>query len=269
MKKCIFFIILILHSFLFSQIFYNFSQTETPIYSFQMNGTGSLAYPGIQEENFKISVNGNFKIEYIDFKDDIYTIKLIPFKTVVKIGEGIIENLSNSDNESSVISTQLIKMKKNGEIIETEELKKGLISLSQLLSLLPAFPNDLKEGKKWKQKIPAIEFPGIPMCELEFEYIYEKKDLFSNIKIMANQNINETRKQENMKIIFSGKNTSKGFFKFNEKEGKIENFNGEFFLNLGIKYDIPSQPEKRTETFGMKILLNLKVALILLNSQKQ
>ncbi len=262
MKK--FFSFIFLFSFtLFSQVSYKFEKSKVINYSFQLDGRGSLTYPGVKEEKFNVIAKGNLKIETIEFENDVYTIQVIPLKTFVKVGGEILEDKTKSDTEeiSSIISSCLIKIKKNGEIISIEEIKKGILTLSQILSLLPKFPDDITTGKKWTQEVPAFELPGIPMCNLKFDYIYEKKEGLSEIKFTANQTIKETKKDVNTKITFTGKNNSKGTFNFNEEEGTIDNFNGNFLLDLNIKYEIPSSPDqKKIETISSKVYLNLNVS---------
>lgn len=268
MKKFFIFLILGFPYFLFSQVYYNFKKEKPIIYSFQLNGKGSLVYPGVQEEKFNVSVKGDLKIETMGIENDFYTLKITPVKTIVKVGEQILEDITKSDTESSsVISTCEIKMKKNGQITEMNEIKKGIITLSQILFLLPVFPENISIEKKWKQKISAFELPGVPMCGLEFEYSYEKKEDFSEILLTANQTIKETKKEKDVKITFTGKNNSKGKFSFNEKEGEITDFNGNFLLDLNVKYEIPSPTTKKIETVSTKIHLNLNTLFSKINIQ--
>ncbi|MCM8818559.1 MAG: hypothetical protein NC915_03670 [Candidatus Omnitrophica bacterium] len=258
MKKLLIFLILGFPYVLFSQVYYNFQKSKPINYYFQLDGKGSLIYPGVQEEKFNVSVKGNLKIEMVEFENDVYTLKITPLKTIVKLNEQIVEDMTKSDIESSsIISTYEVKMKKNGQIVEMNEIKKGILTLSQILFLLPMFPEGLSPDKKWKQKISAFELPGIPMCGLEFEYSYEKKDDLSEILLFANQSIKETKKDRDINITFTGKNNSKGKFSFNEKDGEITDFNGNFSLDLNIKYEIPSPINKKIEKISTKINLNL------------
>jgi hypothetical protein len=263
MRKILFLIFLFLPFFLFSQE-YKFNQSKPVNYSFQMKGNVGLNYPGT-DEKFNVFVKGNLKIETLGVEDEEYILKITPFKTLVKVNEQILEDITSSETGiSSVISTCFVKMKKNGELIEIEEINKGILSISQVLKLLPAFPEKLTSGKRWKQTIPAFNFPGIPMCPLEFNYTYEKKGNTGLIQLTGVQTIKETKKDKDTKIIFTGTNSSKGNFIFNEEEGEINNFNGNFSLDLNAKFEIPPSPdvkEKTSETLTVKIKLNLNIIL--------
>lgn len=256
--------------FLFSEVYYKFEQSKPLIYSFQIKGNISFGYPQSQEEKFNVFTKGNLKIECNGKEDDLYILKIIPSKTIVKVGEITLEDITYSETMiSSIISTSYVKMKKNGEIIEIKDINEGILTLSQILNLIPAFPKDIISGKKWKQKIPAFNLPGIPMCDLEFNYLYEKKDKNSNIQLIASQIIKETKKDKDTKVVFTGRNLSKGIFIFNEEEGEINNFDSDISLDLNIKFEIPGSPEeksKKIETISMKLSLNLKILLSKLSS---
>jgi hypothetical protein len=91
--------------------------------------------------------------------------------------------------------------------------------------------------------------------------LYEKKNF---IKLVGSQVIKEIKKEKDTKIIFDGKNISNGIFNFNEEEGLINNFNGNFSIELYIKFEIPSSPDvknRKTETIPMKLNLNLDIQI--------
>ena len=67
MKKIIFFLFLFFPVLLFSQVFYKFQQSKPLNYSFQIDGKGSLTYPGVKEEKFNVIAKGNLKIELVGF----------------------------------------------------------------------------------------------------------------------------------------------------------------------------------------------------------
>lgn len=267
MRKKTFFILLFFPLFLFSQVEYKFQQSKPLNYSFQMKGDVNLNYPGTSEK-FNVFAKGNLKIETLGIEDDTYILKITPYRTIVKVDDQTLEDITNIETGiSSVISTVFLKMKKNGEIIEMEETNKGILSLSQVLKLLPVFPEKLTSGKKWKQIMPAFNFPGIPMCALEFNYSYEKKGDSGLIQLTGVQTIKETRKDKDTKIIFDGKNSSKGSFIFKENEGQMSNFNGNFLIDLNSKFEVPPSPDikdKKSETLTIKIKLNLSITLSLL-----
>ncbi|MCM8785626.1 MAG: hypothetical protein NC827_05280 [Candidatus Omnitrophica bacterium] len=265
MRKKIFFLFLFFPPlFLFPRVEYKFQQSKPLYYSFQIKGDVYLNYPGTNEK-MNVFAKGNLKIETVGIEDEIYNLKITPFKTLIKVNEQIIEDIVNIETGiSSVISTNFVKMKKNGEIIEVIESNKGILTLSQVLKLLPVFPEKVFTGKKWKQKNPAFNFPGIPMCNLEFNYLYEKKGNFNLIQLSGVQTIKETKKDKDTKITFDGKNNSKGSFIFNENEGEINNFNGNFDIDLNTKFEVLPFPElkgEKPETLTIKIKLNLQVTL--------
>ncbi|MFN4227579.1 MAG: hypothetical protein ACK4F0_05515 [Candidatus Ratteibacteria bacterium] len=265
MRKRVMFIFLFFSPiFLFSQVEYKFQQSKPLYYSFQIKGDVFLTYPGTNEK-MNVFVKGNLKIETVGVEDEIYNLKITPFKTFVKINQEVIEDKTNVETGiSSVISINFVKMKKNGEIIEITESNKGILTLSQVLKLLPVFPDKVTTVKKWKQVIPAFNFPGIPMCNLEFNYSYEKKERSSIIQLSGVQTIKETKKDNDTKITFDGKNFSKGSFIFNENEGEIINFEGNFNIDLNTKFEVPPSPDikrKKSETLTIKIKLNLLVSL--------
>lgn len=262
MKKYIFSFFFFSTIFLFSQVEYKFQQTKPLIYSFQIKGDVNLNYPGTNE---KISVlaKGNLKIETLGIEEDVYTLKITPFKTLVKVNQEVIEDKTGNETEvSSVITTQYVKIKKNGEILEVAEISKGILTLSQILKLLPVFPEKLTTGKKWKQILPAFNFPGIPMCNLVFNYNYEKKGNSGLIQLSGVQTIKEKRKDKDTTITFDGKNSSKGNFIFDEIQGEINNFDGNFNIDLNSKFEVPPSPETKgvkVESLTIKIKLNLQI----------
>ncbi len=263
MKK-IWSVFFILTVFLFSDVQYKFQQSKPLNYSFQLKGDVSFKYPQVKEEKFNVFVIGNLKIETIQ-DDEIYNLKITPSKTLVKIGEMVLEDTTSSETMiSSIIATSYVKMKKNGEILEIKDINEGILTLSQILNLIPVFPEKITTGARWKQKIPAFNFPGVPMCDLEFNYLYEKKDSNSNIQLIGTQIIKETKRDRDTKIFFTGKNLSKGYFIFDEAKGEINKFDSDLALDLNIKFEIPPSPEiknKKVETLSMNLSLNLKMSL--------
>jgi len=249
MRKEVIFIFFILPFFCFSQVIYKYDEKSPVNYSFQIQGNVSFSYPGTTEEKFNFYSKGNLKVETVKTEGDFYYLKVTPFKTIIKVGENAFEDLTNSETQiSSIISSCMVKMKKNGEILEIEDITGGLLTLKQILKLLPSFPEGMTYGRRWEQKIPAFSFPGIPMCDIKFIYLYEKKNF---IKLTGSQIIKEIKRERDTKIIFNGRNSSNGVFNFNEEEGLINNFDGNFSIELFIKFEIPPSPDiknKKTET---------------------
>jgi len=259
------FIFLILPFFCYSQIIYKYDEKSPINYTFQIQGDISFSYPGTPEEKFKFYSKGNLKIETVKTEDDFYYLKVTPLKTIVKVGENVFEDLTSFETGLSfLISSCIVKMKKNGEIVQIDDITDGLLTLKQILKILPVFPENMTYGKKWEQKIPAFSFPGVPMCDIKFIYLYEKKNF---IKLVGSQIIKETKKEGDTKIIFDGKNISNGIFNLNEEDGLIYNFKGDFSIELFIKFEIPPSPDvknKKTETIPMKVNLsfNLQISKI-------
>ncbi|MCS7179837.1 MAG: hypothetical protein NZ891_00580, partial [bacterium] len=176
-----------------------------------------------------------------------------------------LEDITNSETSvSSLISSNIVKMKKNGEIIEIDEVNGKILSLTQVLKLLPNFPEKVVSGKKWKQRMPAFELPGIQMCALEFNYLYLKKGNTSSIELTGIHTIKEKKKNKDITITFEGKNNSKGNFNFDEIEGKIKDFKGDFLIDLDAKFEVPPSPDvkgKIAETYTVKLNLKLNILL--------
>jgi hypothetical protein len=262
MKNKIFFVFFCLSFLCFSQIIYKYNEKSFVNYSFQIQGNISFSYPGTQEKKSKFYSKGVLKIEPVSTENEFYNLKITPIKTMVKVEENVFEDLTNSETGiSSFISSCMVKMKKNGEIIQVEDTTGGILSLQQILKILPSFPDNITYGKTWEQKIPGFTIPGIPMCDIKFIYLYEKKNF---IKLVGSQVIKEIKKEKDTKIIFNGKNISNGIFNFNEEEGLINNFNGNFSIELYIKFEIPSSPDvknRKTETIPMKLNLNLDIQI--------
>jgi len=262
MRKKVIFVFSISHLLCFSQVVYKYNEKNIINYSFKIEGNFAFSYPGSAEEKFKIFSKGNLKIETIGTEKDFYHLKLIPLKTFIKIGDNVVEDLTNSETEkSSFISSCVVKMKKNGEIVQIEDTTGGLITLKQILKLLPSFPKKMNIGKRWEQKIPGFNIPGLPMCDIKFVYLYEKKNL---IKLIGSQIIKEIKKEKDTTIIFNGRNISEGLFNFNEEEGLIDNFNGNFSIELYIRFMVPPSPDiknKIKETIPIKVNLNLNIQI--------
>lgn len=263
MRNKIIFFSFILVNFSWAEIFYNFQKTKPLYYNFQINGKVGFNYSEKEEEKSDVSLEGKLKIEMIDEENGIYTLKITPYKTLIKLTSKIIEDITNSETMvSSILTTSYVKMKKNGQIIETREETKGIVEFSEILKILPIFPEKLFSGKKWVQEVSSFKLPGIPVCSLKFNYAYKKGENFSSIILSANQKIDQIQKDKDIKIFFKGKNISNGTFYFNEKKGQVDKFDGKFSLNLDTKFELPQTPEEnKKEIVPIKISLNLNISL--------
>jgi len=213
-----------------------------------MNGTLIYKYEGINPETFKISLRTNLTLNPIKVTEKISIIKIVPRKTFLQLNDFVLEDITRSETMiSQLIPSVEITMNKQGEILHSREISTGMINILYLLKILPIFPDiQLFPGKKWEQKIPSFQFPGIPMCNLKFWYFYEgtRKNI-ARFKLIPNQIIREKKKKDNAIIIFNGKNASSGRLVFNKEKGEIENFNGDFNINLKIIFSTPPNPEQK------------------------
>lgn len=227
---------------------YNFSPDSPISYNFSIKGDITYRYEGISEEKFNVSVEGKITLKTIEKKENSFSVEVIPSSTVVKLDDVILEDITDSETAiSHIISTSLIKIRTNGEIISIEELTPGILNISQMFMLLPVFPDKLKTP--WKQTVPAFSIPGIPMCSLSFTYLYNREmDGISKIKLISNQPIKEERKEKDMTAVFTGRNNSKGEFIFDEDKGEIKVFEGSVDLLLNIVFKVPSSPQQKVST---------------------
>lgn len=254
--------IVIPHLYVEGEPRYQFS-TDTPIvYNFNIKGDITYQYEGISSEKFNVYSAGTITLKTIGKKEDIFIVKVIPSKTVIKLNDEILEDLTNSETAiSQMISTSVIEIKSDGKIMNSKELNSGILDVSQILMLLPAFPENL--NRPWKQTIPTFSIPGIPMCSLTFTYSYSQgKDGISKIKLLSNQPIKEERKEKEVVISFTGKNTSSGEFVFDEGKGEINAFDGSFDLIMNIVFKVPPSPEQKTSTKqGIPLKIGIKLTV--------
>ncbi|MGI6595960.1 MAG: hypothetical protein ACOX1Z_04650 [Candidatus Ratteibacteria bacterium] len=238
---------------------YKFSPEIPLMYSFNIAGDITYKYEDIPNEKFSIFSKGIITFETIEVKDDRYIIKVTPSKTVVKLNNNAFEDLSDNENAvSQVISTSVIEIKPDGEIVSIKEIAPGILDIAQIFMLLPVFPE--KIAKPWKQKIPAFNIPGVPMSPLIFVYNYSQAEKETAIQLSSNQIIKEENKEKDITTVFTGKNTSKGKFVFDENKGEINSFNGIVDLVLNIVFKMPSSSDQK-ETENHSIPLNVGIKL--------
>ena len=243
---------------------YKFSKEAPLLYNFMIEGDVTYKYEGASEEKFNVSSKGTITLETVEVKDGKYILKLTPSKTVIKVGDTLLEDLTDSETAiSRVISTSLVEIKSNGEVVSVKEISPGILDISQILMILPAFPEKLT--RPWKQTVPAFSIPGIPMCSLTFTYTYSQaKDGISKVQLLSNQAIKEERKEKDVIISFTGRNASNGEFLFDEGKGKLKSFDGIIDLLLNIVFKVPSSPERKTsgsQSVPLKIGLKLKISI--------
>jgi len=267
-------IFLILNAFaLFSGIVsgqdvqYKFSQEKPLAYSFKMEGDVSYQYEGAPEEDFKVLAKGGITLDTLGIKEDSYNVRLTPSRTLMQLNNMVLEDITAQETAvSQVISTAVLEIRKNGEISSTQEVKPGILNLSQILMIMPVFPHDIRSGKSWKQVLPAFSLPGVPMCNLEFTYLYTRgTGDASRIGLISNQRINEKRKDGEMEVDFTGLNSSKGEFIFDEVKGEIRNFKGAINLDLQTVFKVPPGAGKEFSTrqsppLRMRIRINVTLS---------
>ncbi len=247
------------------EIQYSFSKERPLKYSFSIDGDVSYQYEGIPGQDFKVLSNGSFTLETIEDKGNFYSVRLTPTRTLVKLNDAVLEDITQQDTaRSQIISTAVIEIGKNGEIIRTEEISPGILNLSQMLMVVPVFPEKL--SLPWKQTVPAFSLPGVPMCNLKFTYQYiSGKEDISKIKLFSNQRIREKRKDGDVDIQFTGLNSSKGEFLFDRGRGEIKSFEGTVELILKTVFQVPPGPEQKVPKqqslpLTMRIKLNINLS---------
>ncbi len=251
-------------------VLYRFAKEKPLVYSFKIDGTVSYQYEGVPREEFKVLSKGKIFLETLGIKEDSYNVRLTPSRTFMQLNNMVIEDITAQETAvSQVMSTVVLDIKKNGEILRAEELKSGILNLAQVFMMIPAFPADLHSGKRWTQFMPAFSLPGVPMCGLEFTYFYTKEagEASSRIRLLSNQRINEKRKNGEIEETFTGLNSSKGEFVFNEVNGEIAGFKGNISLDMQTVFRMLSGADKKSSTrqsppFRMKIRVNITLSPI-------
>lgn len=246
------------------QPLYQFSSDSPIVYSFSIKGDIKYQYGDAPSEKFNVSSEGTITLKTISTKENTSVVKIIPSRTIIKLNDMVLEDITDIETAvSQVISTSIIEIKPDGRIIHSKEISPGILNISQLFNLLPAFPE--KVTAPWKQNIPAFSIPGIPMCALSFNYSYSQgKEGISRVKIFSSQPIKEERKEEDVVIVFTGRNNSNGEFVFDEKRGEIRDFEGVIDLIMNITFKVPPSPEQKVSTkqsipLRINIKLNIKI----------
>ncbi len=246
---------------------YSFSQKESLSYDFSISGDIEYSTAGVTTQNFRVETKGLLKFQLLEEKDKSYKIKLVPARTFIKLDEMVLEDMTRDETAvSQLISTSIMEMGKNGRIISLREATSGMINMSQIIRLMPAFPDKIQPGKRWKQSLSSFNLPGIPMCNLIFDYLYTKdNDNPAKIKIVANQPIKEKKSEGDMTVNFTGRNATKGEFVFDNEKSEIVSFSGKFGLLLNVIFSAPPGPEKEISTkqsmpvnMDIKLNINLK-----------
>jgi len=258
-SACFFFLATMTYA---QQGLYTFCKDRGLTYEFRISGDIIYKMAGIESQNYKVETRGLLKMDLLEAKEDVHVIKLIPSKTFVKLNDMILEDITTQETAiSQLISTSIIEIKKNGEIISSKEVTSGIVDMSQTIRLIPAFPEKLSSGKRWKQYLSSFNIPGLPMCNLAFLYLYIKENNNSaKVQLIANQPIKEEKKEGDIIMTFTGKNSSSGEFGFDEDKGEIKRFTGKFGLLLNVVFSLPPGPGKERSS-QQTMPLNLDVKL--------
>jgi hypothetical protein len=259
--------LLFLFSFTVSgqEVQYSFSQDRPLSYAFRMEGDIAYYFEGMPGQEFKVLSKGNITLETVEVAEDFYRVKLTPSKTLMELNSMVLEDITAQDTaRSQMISTVMMDIKRNGEIVNAEEISPGILNLSQILMILPVFPEKTYQGRKWEQTVPAFSLPGIPLCDLKFTYFYAKESENAvKIDLLSNHRIREKRSDGGRDIEFTGLNSSKGGFSFDKKSGGITDFKGVINLVLKAVYRMPPEPGQKTSRqmpLNMKIKLNVNLS---------
>ena len=248
---------------------YSFSKEKPLVYNFSIRGAIKYATGGFDANKFDVEAKGLLRFETQEARGETFSVKLVPFRTTIKVNEMLIEDFSGEESSvSQFISTSVIEISKNGRISSSREVTSGMLSMAQILRILPSFPGKLHPGRRWKQSIQSFSLPGMPMCNLEFYYLYagESTNPFK-VKLVANQPIKEKKKEGDVTISFTGKNSSTGEFLFDEEKGEIAGFAGNFGLVLNTVFSSPSTTGKEDST-GQSIPVKMDVDLDVKISRK-
>jgi hypothetical protein len=247
------------------EVEYRFYKDNPLRYSFSIRGNIYYHYEGAPEEKFSVLSKGEITLETIEDRGDFYIVRLTPSKTLLKLNDMVLEDITAQDTAmSQTISTTVMEIKKNGMVMSAEESNSGILNLSQMLIIMPVFPEKL--SLPWKQTVPAFSLPGVPMCALEFTYRYrEGENALSNISLIANSRIRETRKDGATELQFTGLNSSKGEFLFDRSRGEVQRFDGLIDLILKMVFKMPPEggiTTKQSPPLTIRIKLNVNLSAV-------
>ncbi|MBN1445024.1 MAG: hypothetical protein JW957_02815 [Candidatus Omnitrophica bacterium] len=259
-------LILLTSGICFGQVQYNFLPEKPLNYNFKIEGDISYKYEGVSAQEFTVLSTGRMNLELIEQTGAVFSVKMTPSRTLVKLNGMAIEDFSRSETAvSQLISTAIMEIRNNGEVLSVAEISPGVLNLAQVLMMMPEFPDNVRSGKRWTKTMPAFSLPGVPMCSLKFTYLYnEGKEGVSRISLLSNQPIKERRRDGEVIASFTGKNSSRGEFLFDEKQGELKSFEGVIDLTLQIRFEMPPGPDQKpstTQSLPLNINIKLNVTL--------
>ena len=243
---------------------YRFPDRPPLTYEFAVTGTISFGYEGVSTETMKVKVSAVLPFVPEAASDGVHTLRVAPRKTFIQVNDSVLEDFTSSESVSSALSTVRLSIADNGRVVSSEDISPGIVSIGKLLSLIPAFPSStLTPGRRWKQSITTLSFPGIPMPDLEFWYLYDSiRGSDAVFKLTGDQIIRQTKKQGDVTVTMNGRSSGSGTLLFNTSRGAIEQSSGTITLNLRTVFGLPPVPgEKAGQSLPMT--LNLKVSYTL------
>jgi len=249
------------------QLAYKFSPGKTLNYAVNLDGTVTYGYQGVKPETMKARIKGILALTAESVSSESTVLMVTPRRTLITLNGMTLEDLTACETDvSSVLSTARMALSPEGRVISSEDVVEGMLSIGEMLKMLPSFPREkILPGARWTQTMPSLRFPGIPLCDLQFNYFYESvQGETAVIALQSNQSIREKKQDKDVSVAINGKNVSSGKFLFNKQAGEIVNFSGVFDVNLFVIFAMPASPElkgKRPDTVPLTAVIKLKLSL--------
>ncbi len=267
MKK----IVIILFGFAFfayaETLKYQFPMLKNTVYNVKVNGTAGWSSFNEKPVTFKIKADFQMELLNLGESDGLCQIKLTAKKSKILVNDDIFEDTTSSETEiSAYVPQMLLQIEKSGKIRKTTILKKGLLDFAPFLNMFPVFPETMKLGSRWSQKIESFNFPSGRIPQLEFTYLYEGKSGNNHrIQFLSNQIIKQTMNQQGAEVKITGKNTSDGEILFDSAIGLITKTTGKMNLDVSYMFQVPDPDRKgRFIPVPMRIHLNLNFSFNLI-----
>jgi len=243
---------------------YRFSR-ETPVsYRFTADGDVSFGYEGTGTETLKVKMSAVLPLALKDARDGVFSIEIAPKKTKIQVNDTILEDLTGAESVSAALTAVSLSLADSGRVITTEDRSAGIVSIGKLLCLIPAFPAPtLTPGRRWKQTVSALSFPGIPMPDLEFWYVYDgMKPQGASFTLTGDQIIKQTKRQGDVAVTMNGRARGAGKLFFSTDQGRIEQSSGTIDLNLRVIFGLPPVPgEKGGQSLPMTVNMKMSYGL--------
>ncbi|HOJ40261.1 MAG TPA: hypothetical protein PKX93_07120 [bacterium] len=228
---------------------YRFKTGQILQYQIELKGTTAYAFEGQPEEKLDVFVKASLFLITEKTEPETSTVRVEVRRSVIRIGGNTLEDLSSSETElSPTFGVSRLTLGSDGGVRNIEAAAPGLISLAGIFKLLPQFPRvPLTPGYCWKQSVPSLNFPGLPVANLEFTYACASTDHNQvAIVLSANQFLREKKSDRSISVTVQGRNSASGTFLFDCSAGELTSFSGNFSLNLKSLFGMPAGPEQRT-----------------------